>query len=269
MTQDQTKEYEFLMNKLLHLENIIEQYKLQQDKQDNSNLIYHDRDLTDAISFDTGDTAWMLIASILVLLMTTPGIMLYYGGMVRLQNVLSTAMQGFSIACLVTFLWMAFGYSLVFAPINSTELSLTFMGNSQRFWLDKMTTDSYHSLAPNIPETIFCTYHLAFAIVTPSLICGAFADRMKFFSLLLCISLWHLGVYCPMAHMIWHPSGFLMKQGRYMLYIYIYIYLLINVYYTIMYCRSYRLCGWDCCSCHSRFLSSCCINYLRQTHRTR
>lgn len=163
--------------------------------------------------FDSGDTAWMMFATVLVYLMTTPGIMLYYAGFVRGGNVLSTAMQGFSLACVITFLWLCFGYSLSFAPADNNHPTTRVFGNAQRFWLLGMHPDSIHQLAPTIPEPLFCAYQLAFAIITPSLICGAFADRMKFSSMLLSLGLWHLVVYCPIAHSHWHPDGFLHRAG--------------------------------------------------------
>jgi ammonium transporter, Amt family len=163
----------------------------------------------------SGDTAWMLIATILVFGMTIPGIMLYYAGMVRLQNVLSTAMQGFGVASVITFLWLCFGYSLSFTPVHRNDQnSSPIFGDASRFWLaDISTPEQAHQLAPTIPEVVFCCYQLAFAIVTPCLICGAFADRMKYVSVLLSLGLWHLVVYCPMAHSNWHPEGFLYKVG--------------------------------------------------------
>lgn len=163
--------------------------------------------------FDSGDIAWMMFATVLVYLMTTPGIMLYYAGFVRGGNVLSTAMQGFSLACVITFLWLCFGYSLSFAPVDNNHPTTRVFGNAQRFWLLGMHPDSVHQLAPTIPEPLFCAYQLAFAIITPSLICGAFADRMKFSSMLLSLGLWHLVVYCPIAHSHWHPDGFLHRAG--------------------------------------------------------
>ena len=161
----------------------------------------------------TGDTAWIIFSTIFILLMTTPGIMLYYGGLVRLQNVLATAMQGYSIACVVTVLWLCFGYSLTFSPVNGTQDIGSFVGNADRFWLWGLQVEGIHQLAPTIPEPLFCVFELSFAVITPSLICGAFADRMKFISLLTSTGLWHLIVYCPIAHSTWHPNGFLNKAG--------------------------------------------------------
>jgi ammonium transporter, Amt family len=173
------------------------------------------RNLEDKISmFSTGDTSWMIISTIFVIMMTTPGIMLYYAGLVRLQNALATAMQGYSIACMVTFLWLCFGYSLAFSPANPPGGSaITFIGNADKLWLQGLRYDGFHDLAPTIPEAIFCTYELAFAVITPAIICGAFADRMKYISMLASIGLWHIFVYCPIAHSTWHPDGFLSRHG--------------------------------------------------------
>ena len=162
----------------------------------------------------TGDTAWMFFACVVVFFMTLPGIMLFYSGMVRVNNVLATAMQGFSVCFLMCFLWMCFGYSLAFAPINSSgDSRFSVYGDASRFWLMGMELTSTHQLAPTIPESLFCMYELSFAVITPALICGAFADRMKFASMLLFFALWHLLVYCPVAHMHWHPDGFLQRLG--------------------------------------------------------
>jgi hypothetical protein len=163
-------------------------------------------------SSSRGDIAWVLSATVFVFLMTIPGIALYYSGMVRLQNVLSTAMQGYSIACVVTFLWLCFGYSFSFSPAVGSDESATVFGNTKRFWLSGITTGN-HQLAPTIPESAFCVFELAFAIITPCLICGAFADRMKFSAVIVSLGLWHILVYCPMAHSNWHPDGFLTSAG--------------------------------------------------------
>mmetsp|Transcript_15959 Transcript_15959/g.35320 ORF Transcript_15959/g.35320 Transcript_15959/m.35320 type:complete len:452 (-) Transcript_15959:295-1650(-) len=164
---------------------------------------------------DTGDTAWMIAATMLVLFMTIPGLSLFYSGMVREKNVLSTIMQGFSITCLITFLWLAFGYSLSFAPTHQlhSDKADAVIGDASRFWMHGLKIDSVHGLAPTIPEAIFCMYQLTFAIITPALITGSFADRMRYGPMLLFISLWHLLVYCPTAHSVWHPQGFLFKAG--------------------------------------------------------
>jgi len=166
-------------------------------------------------SLNTGDTAWMLTSVALVLMMTVPGLAIYYGGMVRVQNVLATAMQSLSIACLITFLWLCFGYSLSFAPADIVfdEDKFSPVGDWSRMWLVGMEIDSVHQLAGSIPEAVFCTFQLTFAIITPALICGGFADRMKYGPMLLFMGIWHILVYCPIAHANWHPNGFLARDG--------------------------------------------------------
>lgn len=164
-------------------------------------------------SFDDGDIAWMLAATALVLFMTLPGLFLFYGGMARTKNVLAIVMQIFSTACSISLLWMVFGYSLAFAPAQGSNPQAVVFGDSSRFWLINLTLDSVHQLAPSLPESIFCTFQMAFAIITPCLMVGAFADRMKFVSTLLFMGIWHLLVYCPIAHSVWHPDGFLFSSG--------------------------------------------------------
>lgn len=164
-------------------------------------------------AFDSGDTAWMLASTALVLFMTLPGLFLFYGGMARTKNVLAIIMQIFSTACLITFLWLAFGYSLSFAPARGDNNNCIIYGDRSRFWLFELTLDSYHQLAPSIPESVFCIYQLTFAIITPCLMVGAFADRMNFLPMLVMMTLWHLTVYCPVAHSVWHPNGFLFQAG--------------------------------------------------------
>ena len=138
-------------------------------------------------------------------------------GISRTKNVLATVMQTFSITALVTVLWLAFGYSLAFAPALLLEParsgSSPVYGNASRFWLRGMHIDSYHQLAPTIPEAVFCMYQLTFAIITCALICGSFAERMRFDAMLIFITIWLLTVYCPMAHSVWHPEGFLYQYG--------------------------------------------------------
>eukprot|EP01035_Chromulina_nebulosa_P048418 gene48418-65686_t len=147
---------------------------------------------------NSGDTAWMLAATALVLLMTLPGLALFYSGMTRTKNVLSVFMQVFTIACLITFLWLALGYSLSFAPAlpqngrSHPYGSSAVYGDESRFWLQGLRKDTYHQLAPTITEPVFCMFQLTFAIITAALICGSFADRMKFGSMLVFMTLWHL-----------------------------------------------------------------------------
>jgi Amt family ammonium transporter len=164
-------------------------------------------DAAAAVKLDTGDTAWMLTATALVLLMTIPGLALFYGGMVRKMNVLATVMQSFAITCLVTVLWMVAGYSLAF-----TE-GTPFIGGLGRALLAGMELDSVNALAKTIPESVYMTYQMTFAIITPALICGAFADRMKFSAMLWFMGLWSLLVYVPIAHWVWGPGGFLGDAG--------------------------------------------------------
>ena len=160
---------------------------------------------------DSGDTAWMLAATALVLFMTIPGLTLFYAGMARSKNVLAIVMQCFTITAMITFLWLCFGYSLTFAPVQGSNSNAIIYGDASRFWLKGMGLDTTHQLAPSIPESLFCAYQLTFAIITPALITGAFADRMKFEAMILFMTLWHFIVYCPTAHSLWHPDGFLHK----------------------------------------------------------
>ncbi|WP_297690532.1 ammonium transporter [Ferrovibrio sp.] len=151
----------------------------------------------EAPKLDTGDTAWMLTSTALVLMMTIPGLALFYGGMVRKQNVLSIMMQSFAITCLVTILWMIVGYSLAFSEGNAI------IGGFGNLFLSGLAIDSVNDLAKTIPESVFMTFQLTFAIITPALITGAFADRMKFSAMLWFIGLWLIFVYAPVCHMVW------------------------------------------------------------------
>jgi Amt family ammonium transporter len=155
---------------------------------------------------DTGDTAWMLTSTALVLMMTIPGLALFYGGMVRKKNVLATVMQSFAITCLMTVIWMVVGYSLAFTeggPLNA------YVGGLSKFFLAGMGADS---VAGTIPETVFMTFQMTFAIITPALIAGAFADRMKFSAMLWFMGLWSIFVYAPVTHWVW-GGGFLAESG--------------------------------------------------------
>jgi len=147
---------------------------------------------------DTGATAWMLTSTALVLLMTVPGLALFYAGMVRKKNVLATAMQSFAITCLVTVLWAVIGYSLAFTGDNP------YIGSLDRFLCNGIEKAT---LSGVIPETVFMCFQMTFAIITPALITGAFADRMKFSALLLFITLWSLVVYSPIAHWVWSTDA--------------------------------------------------------------
>ena len=160
-----------------------------------------------AAFINSGDNAWMLTSTALVLMMTIPGLALFYGGMVRKKNVLATLMQSFAITALVTVLWMIAGYSLAFTSGSG------FLGGLSRLFLSGMGLDSVNSLAPTIPETTYMTFQMTFAIITPALIVGSFADRMKFSALLWFMGLWLLAVYAPIAHMVWGPGGWLGGDG--------------------------------------------------------
>lgn len=155
---------------------------------------------------DSGDTAWMLTSTALVLMMTIPGLALFYGGMVRKKNVLATVMQSFAITCLATVLWMVIGYSWAFT--EGTNL----LGGASRMLLMGMGTDSIAAAAPTIPESVFMCFQMTFAIITPALICGAIADRMKFSAMMWFMGLWSLLVYAPVAHWVW-GGGFLGGLG--------------------------------------------------------
>jgi len=167
---------------------------------------------TDKIS--GGDTAWMLTSTALVLMMTIPGLALFYGGMVRKKNVLATLMQSFAVTCVVTLLWWLIGYSWAFTPGSSA-----YLGGMSRFLMNGMTVMkdankvTVSHLALTIPETVYAMFQLTFAIITPALIAGSFADRMKFSSMLVFMSVWSLVVYCPIAHWVWEPSGWLAVKG--------------------------------------------------------
>ena len=159
-----------------------------------------------------GDTAWMLTSCALVLLMTIPGLALFYGGMVRKKNVLSTIAQSLAITCLVSVLWVVIGYSLAFTPGNQ------WLGGTGRFMLNGMlyvkdAKVSVSHLASTIPESVFMMFQLMFAIITPALIAGAFAERMKFSAIIIFMALWSLVVYVPVAHWVWSPNGWLAEKG--------------------------------------------------------
>jgi len=155
---------------------------------------------------DTGDTAWMLTSTVLVLMMTIPGVALFYGGMVRKKNVLATAVQSFAVTCVMTVLWMIVGYSLAFTDGGAAN---AFVGGLDKVLLRGIGVDS---LTGTIPETVFMTFQMTFAIITPALITGALADRMKFSSLLVFLSLWMILVYAPITHWVW-GGGFLGDAG--------------------------------------------------------
>jgi Amt family ammonium transporter len=160
---------------------------------------------------DTGDTAWVLTSTALVLMMTLPGLALFYGGLVRAKNVLNVLMQCFISAGVVGVLWILAGYSLAFGPGNE------FIGDLSKAGLAGVTLDSVvanlASPPRNIPEYVFVMFQGMFAIITPALILGAIAERMKFSVWVAFISLWILLVYCPIAHMVWGSEGWIFKSG--------------------------------------------------------
>jgi len=171
--------------------------------------------LVSADKISAGDTAWMLTSTALVLLMTIPGLALFYGGMVRKKNILATLMQSFAVTCVVTILWWLIGYSWAFTPgspyLGGTTRALfsgmTFISNSAG---NRLTASH---LALTIPETVYAMFQMTFAIITPALICGAFAERMKFSALLIFMAAWSLLVYSPIAHWVWEPGGWLATKG--------------------------------------------------------
>jgi Amt family ammonium transporter len=158
---------------------------------------------TPAPKLDTGDTAWMLTSTALVLLMTIPGVALFYGGMVRKKNVLATVMQSFAITALVTIIWMVIGYSLAFAE------GTAYVGGFGKAFLKGMETGS---LQGTIPESVFMVFQMTFAIITPALIMGSLVDRIKFSAMLWFVGLWSILVYAPITHWVW-GGGFLGKDG--------------------------------------------------------
>jgi Amt family ammonium transporter len=163
---------------------------------------------------NSGDTAWMLTSTALVLMMTIPGLALFYAGMVRKKNILATLMQSFAITCVVSLLWWALGYSIAFTPGSTAYLggfSRVFM-DGVVYMHDAMKVSVSH-LGPTIPESVYAMFQATFAIITPALICGSFAERMKFSAMLWFMGIWLIVVYCPVAHWVWEPSGWLAVKG--------------------------------------------------------
>src|SRR5580693_7563892 len=163
---------------------------------------------------NSGDTAWMLTSVALVLMMTVPGLGLFYGGMVRKKNVGDTVMTSFAITCLITVLFACITYSLAFTSGNQ------YIGGTSRAFLQGIVSDISKSmgnpnpLAPTIPETVYMCFQMTFAIITPALIAGAFAERMKFSAMLWFIFLWAIFVYAPIAHWVWGPDGLLSSANN-------------------------------------------------------
>ena len=160
-----------------------------------------------ADELNAGDTAWMLTATALVLFMTLPGLALFYGGLVRAKNVLSVLMQCFVSACAMTIVWIGWGYSLAFdttGMAGGTTNLHSFVGGASKLFLSGVGVDS---ISGTIPETVWITFQMTFAIITPALIVGAFAERMKFSAMLLFSVLWSTIVYAPICHMAWAGAG--------------------------------------------------------------
>jgi Amt family ammonium transporter len=165
---------------------------------------------------DTGDTAWMLTSTAIVLMMTVPGLALFYAGMVRKKNVLATMMQSFAACALVAVLWMVAGYSIAFGEGGAYfgDLSRLLMRGMAEGWDKPFTLGSGDAaVATTIPESVFAMFQMTFAIITAALITGAIADRMKFSALLVFLTLWTLLVYSPVAHWVWHPNGWIFALG--------------------------------------------------------
>ena len=160
--------------------------------------------MADEAALNSGDTAWMLTATALVLFMTIPGLALFYAGMVRAKNVLSVLMQCFVITALMTLLWFFYGYSIAFGGEGA------FWGGLDKLFLLGVTVDA---VSGTIPETVFLTFQMTFAIITPALIVGAFAERMKFSAMLWFMGLWLTLVYAPITHWVWGDGGWLGNRG--------------------------------------------------------
>jgi len=157
-----------------------------------------------ADELNTGDTAWMLTATALVLMMTIPGLSLFYAGMARSKNVLSVMMQCFTICALMSVLWVIYGYSIAFGGEGA------FWGGLDKAFLNGLTVDS---MTGTIPESVFMTFQMTFAIITPALIVGAFAERIKFSSMLVFMTFWFTIVYAPICHWVWGDGGWLGNKG--------------------------------------------------------
>lgn len=159
-----------------------------------------------AEELNVGDTAWILTSTVLVLFMTIPGLALFYGGLVRSKNVLSVLMQCFAITCMVSLLWLVFVYGLAFGDGGGMN---RWVGGLDQLMLANVTRDS---MSGTIPETVFLMFQLTFAIITPALIVGAFAERMKFSAMMWFSALWLIVVYAPVTHWVW-GGGWLQEIG--------------------------------------------------------
>lgn len=174
-----------------------------------------------APAIDTGDTAWMLVSTALVLMMTIPGLALFYAGMVRKKNVLATLMQSFALCCIMSIVWMVAGYSLAFTTGTpwiggASRLLLNGLGEHIHNGVDipfVLGADSPNATTMTIPESVFMMFQMTFAIITPALISGAYAERMKFSAMCVFSIAWSLMVYAPIAHWVWSPIGWLAGMG--------------------------------------------------------
>jgi len=163
-----------------------------------------------ALKLDHGDTAWMIVATALVLFMTLPGLALFYGGMVRKKNILSTLAQSVAVTVIVTILWVLIGYSLSFTNGGTWNMVL---GGFDVLLLNNVGMDTAYAAAPQLPEYLWVAYQMTFAIITPALIAGSVAERMKFSGFCLFVALWSILVYAPVCHWVWGPGGFLGAMG--------------------------------------------------------
>jgi Amt family ammonium transporter len=161
----------------------------------------------ESASIDSGDTAWMIVASVLVLFMTIPGLSLFYGGLVRTKNVLSILVQCFAITAMITILWVIYGYSIAFNTAGMAEGVYNFNSFFGGFGTAFLSGIGVETVSGSIPETVFVMFQMTFAIITPALIVGAFAERMKFSAVMLFVAVWFTFSYLPIAHMAWAGDG--------------------------------------------------------------
>jgi Amt family ammonium transporter len=160
-------------------------------------------------TIDTGDTAWMIVSTLLVILMTIPGVALFYGGLVRAKNILSVVTQVFGAFSMIALLWVAYGYSLAFSGPSEGGLS-AFIGDFSNFFLANVTPDS---VSGTIPELVFVVFQLTFACITSSLVVGGIAERMKFGAVMAFLAIWFTFSYLPIAHMVWSGGGLFFNMG--------------------------------------------------------
>jgi Amt family ammonium transporter len=162
--------------------------------------------LAEAQAIDSGDTAWIMTSTALVLFMTLPGLALFYGGLVRTKNVLSVLMQCFAICCAISVVWLIIGYSMAFSDTAANG----FVGGFGKAWLNGVGVDTPSG---TIPESVFVMFQLTFAIITPALVVGGFAERMRFSAMLLFSVAWVIVVYFPVTHWVWASDGWLLNRG--------------------------------------------------------